>query len=258
MELLAIAVLGVFALGYFLLGGADIGVGMLLPALGRDARQRRLVITGIAPFFLGNEVWLVATAGILVGSFPELEGELLTGQFPAVVLLLTGWIVRDMGLWLRGRADARGWWAVCDAAITGGSWVVALSWGWMFAGLLAGQVGEVATGPGALLAGVAVATLFAVHGLAFARLRLSGLPRQRAGALFGRFGEWRGLALTSGVMVVLCLAVGFRLPLLESTADPATLGLLLPAALVLTPFLIAAQVCVWWVLRARAERPLYL
>ncbi|MER7015496.1 cytochrome d ubiquinol oxidase subunit II [Saccharopolyspora sp. NPDC000359] len=258
MELLAIAVLGVFALGYFLLGGADIGVGMLLPALGRDARQRRVVITGIAPFFLGNEVWLVAAAGILVGAFPELEGELLSGQFPAVVLLLVGWVVRDMGLWLRGRLDARGWWAVCDAAITGGSWVVALSWGWMFAGLLVGQVGEVAAGPGALLAAVAVATLFAVHGLAFDRLRLSGLPHQRAGALFGRFGEWRGFALTCAAVVALCLAVGFRLPLAERTADPGTLGLLLPAVLVLTPLLVAAQACVWWVFRARAERPLYL
>ncbi|MGW1678292.1 cytochrome d ubiquinol oxidase subunit II [Saccharopolyspora sp. NPDC002376] len=258
MELLAIAVLGVFALGYFLLGGADIGVGMLLPVLGRDARQRRLVITAIAPFFLGNEVWLVATAGILVGSFPVLEGELLTGLFPAVVLLLTSWIVRDMGLWLRGRVDARAWWAVCDAAVIGGSWGVALSWGWMFAGLLAGQIHEVATGPGAALAAVAIATLFALHGLAFARLRLTGSPRQRAGALFGRCGEWPGFALTAGVMALLCLAVGFRLPLAENAADSGTLELLLPALLVLTPVLIAAQAGVWWTFRARVERPSYL
>ncbi|MDA3645572.1 cytochrome d ubiquinol oxidase subunit II [Saccharopolyspora indica] len=258
MELLAIAVLGVFALGYFLLGGADVGVGMLLPALGRDARQRRLVVTAIAPFFLGNEVWLVATAGILVGFFPVLEGELLTGLFPAVVLLLVGWIVRDMGLWLRARADGRAWCAGCDAAITGGSWGVALSWGWMFAGLLAGQIHEVATGPGALLAAVAIAMLFAVHGLAFARLRLSGPPHQRASALFGRCGERAGLALTSAALVLLCLAVGFRLPLLENAADPGTLGLLLPAVLVLMPLLIAAQALVWWTFRARVERPLYL
>lgn len=258
MELLAIAVLGVFALGYFLLGGADIGVGMLLPALGRDAHQRHLVVTSIAPFFLGNEVWLVATAAFLVGAFPELEGRLLTGLLPAVVALLASWVVRDMGLWLRGRAEARAWWAVCDAATTAGSWGVALSWGWMFAGLLAGQVDAVATGPGALPAAAAIATLFAVHGLAFARLRLAGTLHQRAAALFGRFGEWPGLALTSGAMALLCLAVGFQLPLREHAADPGTLGLLLPAALVLTPVLVAAQACVWWVFRARAEGPLYL
>ncbi|MEV5536349.1 cytochrome d ubiquinol oxidase subunit II [Saccharopolyspora shandongensis] len=258
MELLAVVALGVFALGYFLLGGADIGVGMLLPVLGRDAAQRRLVIAAIAPFFLGNEVWLVATAGVLVGNFPELEGELLSGLFPAVVLLLCGWILRDMGLWLRGRADVRAWWAICDATITGGSWAVALSWGWMFAGLLAGRFHAVATGPGAVLAAVAITAVFAAHGLAFAALRLSGPLHQRARALFGRGDERRVFALTSAAMALLCLAVGIRLPLLDNTADPGTLGLLLPAMMVITPLLIAAQAYAWWVCRGRVERPSYL
>ncbi|WP_255267572.1 cytochrome d ubiquinol oxidase subunit II [Actinomadura madurae] len=38
---------------------------MLLPWLGRDQRERRLVIASFAPFFLGNEVWLVAAAGLV-------------------------------------------------------------------------------------------------------------------------------------------------------------------------------------------------
>ena len=66
METFAYALLGLFGIGYFVLGGADIGVGMLLPFLGRD---RRLTIAAIAPFFLGNEVWLVATAGLLTAAF---------------------------------------------------------------------------------------------------------------------------------------------------------------------------------------------
>src|SRR2546430_3491173 len=99
MDIVAVALLGFFVLGYFLMGGADIGVGMALPYLGRDADERRVVIAAIAPFFLGNEVWLVATAGLLAGGFPALEGTLLGGLFPAIIALLVGWIVRDMGLW---------------------------------------------------------------------------------------------------------------------------------------------------------------
>src|SRR5690606_21176868 len=72
-----IFILAFFALGYLVLAGADIGVGMALPYLGRTPEERREVIAAIAPFFLGNEVWLVVTAGVLAGLFPKLEGELL-------------------------------------------------------------------------------------------------------------------------------------------------------------------------------------
>ncbi|WP_258036002.1 cytochrome d ubiquinol oxidase subunit II, partial [Streptomyces fradiae] len=98
VETLAVALLGFYATGYFVLAGADIGTGMVAPYLGRTDRERRLVIASFAPFLLGNEVWLVATAGVFVGCFPVLEGELLTGQFAVVVPLLAGWVVRDAGL----------------------------------------------------------------------------------------------------------------------------------------------------------------
>ncbi len=103
-----------------MLAGADVGVGMLLPWLGRDQRERRLVIASFAPFFLGNEVWLVA-AGLVAGAFPGLEHRLLEELYPLVVVLLIGWVVRDMGLWLRGRVDAAAWRSVWDGAIVAGS-----------------------------------------------------------------------------------------------------------------------------------------
>lgn len=249
MELLAIALLGFFVLGYLVLGGADIGVGMTLPFLGRDSDDRRVVIAAIAPFFLGNEVWLVATAGILAGGFPVLEGTLLSGLFGAFVALLVGWVVRDMGLWLRGRVDARMWRALCDAAITVGSATVALCWGWVFTRLLLGT-----SGPATVVGAVAIAALFAAHGLAFAGLRLSGTLRDRV----GRLGWPRSFAATSAAMALLCLAVGLRLPLSTSAADPATLSLIMPVLLVVTPLLVAAQAMVWRIFRHRVKGPSYL
>jgi cytochrome bd ubiquinol oxidase subunit II len=259
MEIIAVVLLAFFALGYLVLGGTDIGTGMVLPYLGRGTAERRLVITAIAPFFLGNEVWLVATAGVLAGAFPVLEGELLTGQFPVVVALLAGWVVRDMGLWLRGRAGGRGWAAGCDTAIVAGSWTVALSWGWLLAGLLGGHVERVATGPGAVLVVAGTAVLFAAHGLAFAALRLTGPPWARARAAYGRSGEPAAAAVTATGMLALGLAAGSRLPLAASAADPATLAALVPALLVVTPVLVAAQAWVWRTfLPVRVDRPGYL
>lgn len=264
METLAIVLLAFFATGYFVLAGADIGTGMLTPYLGRTDHERRLVITSFAPFFLGNEVWLIATAGVLVGCFPDVEGELLTGQFMVLLPLLTGWIVRDLGLWSRGRGPGRRWRAVCDGAVVCGSWTVALSWGWLLAAPLTGAPYERAGGVTALLVAVATAALFAAHGLGFATLRLTGLPYERARLLVGRTGRtgrtapWQSFALTAALLGALPLLAGSALPLAEHAADGATLALLVPALLVVTPFLVAAQVWTWRTFRHRVTRPSYL
>lgn len=258
MDTLALALLAFFATGYFVLAGADIGTGMLTPYLGRTDRERRLVITSFAPFFLGNEVWLIATAGILVGCFPDLEGELLTGQFPVLVALLTGWIVRDIGLWSRGRGPGRGWRAACDGAVVGGSWTVALTWGLLLAGPLTAAPYAPAGGVAAVLTALATAALFAAHGLGFATLRLTGAPYERARRLVGRTGAWQSFALTGVLLAVLPLLAGLSLPLAGETADGATLALLVPALLVVTPLLVAAQAWTWWTFRHRVTRPSYL
>ncbi|SDK33620.1 cytochrome d ubiquinol oxidase subunit II [Streptomyces indicus] len=277
MDTLAIALLGFFAAAYFVLAGSDIGTGMLAPYLGRSDRERRLVIASFAPFFLGNEVWLVATAGLLIGCFPDLEGELLSGQFPVVVALLAGWIVRDMGLWMRGRVGGgpgqggdvrsgpgpdgsgggRGWRLVCDTAVTGGSWVLALSWGWLLAGLFSGSPDTPASGPVAVLTALAVAGLFAVHGLGFAVLRLTGDPYARARVLVGRAARpWHSFALTAALMAALPLLAGLGLPLTESAGT--SVDVLVPALLVVTPLLVVVQAWMWRTFRGRVTRPSYL
>ncbi|WP_084964442.1 cytochrome d ubiquinol oxidase subunit II [Thermoactinospora rubra] len=244
-----IFVLAFFALGYLVLGGQDIGVGMVLPYLGRTAGERREAIAAIAPFFLGNEVWLVATAGVLAGLFPTLEGELLSGNHAAVVALLAGWVLRDMGLWLRGRLPGGRWQAFWDGAVVAGSWVLALSLGTLLGGVLLGLAGPVGIVPA-----VVVAVLFALHGLAFAALRLRGTLRQRAGVLSGGAAEWRTYALTAAALVAVGVIAGTRLDL----ASGATSAFLAPVVAGLIPFLVAAQAWVWWTFRHRVSGPSYL
>lgn len=243
-ETLAAILLGFFALGYFVLGGADIGAGMMLPLLGRGGR-RPLVVAAIVPFFLANEVWLVATAGLLIGAFPALEAQLFPALFPLIVTLVTGWIVRDMGLWSRERAGGRVWPAICDAAVTLGSWTVAGSWAWILAGLLTGVADEVAGGAVVASLGAVVVALFALHGLAFAGLRLPG-----------RSGGRRWFALTAGGLAAVVLAAGARLEFAGSAADDATLRLLVPAVASMLPLLLVGQVVTWRVFRHRVAGPL--
>lgn len=247
MDSLAVLLLALFAGGYLVLAGADIGVGMLLPWLGRDQRERRLVIASFAPFFLGNEVWLVASAGLVAGAFPGLEHRLLEELYPLVVVLLIGWVVRDMGLWLRGRVDAAAWRSLWDGAIVAGSWALALVWGSVLGSVVAGG----GLNAGSVL-GLPLAVLFAWHGAGFARWRLPEGLAARAARVPARYG------LSALVMAGAPVVAGVELPWSEVVAAGGGLTLTVVGTVVVLPFLLGSQALVWWTFRGRVEAPSYL
>lgn len=250
MDSLAVVLLAVFSGGYLALAGADVGVGMLLPWLGRGERERRLVIASFAPFFLGNEVWLVASAGLVAGAFPGLEHELLEELYPLFAVLLFGWVVRDMGLWLRGRVDAAAWRRGCDGAVVAGSWALALSWGSVLGSVLSGG----GLNAGSVL-GLPLAALFAWHGAGFARWRLPAGLAVRAVRVAGvpsRYG------VSAVVLAALPVAAGVRVEWSQVVAEGAGLTMTAVTTVVVLPLLVGAQALVWWTFRGRVESPSYL
>ena len=74
--------------GYFILEGFDFGVGMLLPVLGRDHRERRVLINTIGPVWDGNEVWLITAGGAMFAAFPEWYATLFSGFYLPLLLIL--------------------------------------------------------------------------------------------------------------------------------------------------------------------------
>ncbi|MEV3926030.1 cytochrome d ubiquinol oxidase subunit II [Actinomadura coerulea] len=247
MDSLAVVLLAVFSAGYLVLAGADVGVGMLLPWLGRDQRERRLVIASFAPFFLGNEVWLVAAAGLVAGAFPGLEHGLLEELYPLFAVLLFGWVVRDMGLWLRGRVDAARWRGGCDVAIVAGSWALALAWGAVLGSVLAG--GGLGVGS---VAGLPLAVVFAWHGAGFARWRLPVGLAERAGRVPARYG------LSALVLAGAPVVAGVQVEWSRVVAEGAGLTMTAVVTVVVLPLLLASQALVWWTFRGRVESPSYL
>ncbi|GAA1035425.1 MULTISPECIES: cytochrome d ubiquinol oxidase subunit II [Amycolatopsis] len=175
-------VLGLLLGGYFALAGYDYGVGMLLPALSRsgdEAGQRR-VLGAVGPFFLANEVWLVAAVGVLFGAFPHLEGRVFAGAYVLVVLLLLGLVTFSAAVQLRSRhpeGNRRGW----TFAITAGALVTAVSWGLFLGNLVRGlpldAQGRPADdvlalfNPYAVLWGLGFVALFCLQGLVFLAVR---------------------------------------------------------------------------------------
>ncbi|MDA0562732.1 cytochrome d ubiquinol oxidase subunit II [Streptomonospora sp. S1-112] len=172
MDIVAVTLLAGTVVGYFVLAGNDVGLGMLMPFVARGEAERRRVVRAAAPYFLGTEVWLVGAVGVVAGLFPALKSAVITGMWPVFTVLLAGWLIRDAGLWFRGRFASAAGRGVCDAAIVTGSWTLALTWGLVFAGLLGG--GALPT-PFAITCAATVATLFALRGAAFGAERL--VPR---------------------------------------------------------------------------------
>ena len=115
--------------GYFLLEGFDFGVGMLLPFLPRDERERGLMFESIGPVWDGNEVWLVVAAGATFAAFPAWYATMFSGFYIALLLILVLLIVRVVSFEWREKHDSRRWRATWPWANTIGSVGVAVHLG---------------------------------------------------------------------------------------------------------------------------------
>ncbi|WP_412750477.1 cytochrome d ubiquinol oxidase subunit II [Krasilnikovia sp. M28-CT-15] len=200
MELTTVwfALIAILWAGYFLLEGFDFGVGILLPVLGRDDRERRLLINTIGPVWDGNEVWLLVAGGATFAAFPEWYATLFSGFYLPLLIILVALIVRGVAFEYRGKVDDDRWRRRWDYCIIGGSFVPALLWGVAFGNIVRGvrldadheYVGGFLDllNPYALLGGLTTLTLFTLHGAVFLALKTDGDVRHRAGRLAATLG----------------------------------------------------------------------
>jgi cytochrome bd ubiquinol oxidase subunit II len=190
LETLWFALIAVLWTGYFFLEGFDFGVGVLLPFLGRDDLDRRLMVNAIGPVWDGNEVWLLVAGGATFAAFPEWYATMFSGFYLALFLILAALIFRGVAFEFRGKDARPQWKAWWDRAIFWGSAIPAILFGVAFANLLRGvPIGSDhewagsfldLLNPYALLGGVTTLLLFTLHGGVFLALKTDGDLRVRA------------------------------------------------------------------------------
>jgi cytochrome d ubiquinol oxidase subunit II len=181
---------GVLLLGYAVLDGFDLGVGILHFVVGRSPADRRALMRTIGPVWDGNEVWLLTMGGALFAAFPLVYATVFSGFYLALMLLLLALIGRAVALEFRGHVDDPRWQRTWDVVFSAGSGLAAL--------LLGVAVGNVAAGlpfsaggdyeggllgllnPMGLLTGVVSLALFSTHGAIWLTIRTDGALRQRA------------------------------------------------------------------------------
>ncbi len=78
----------VLLVGFVLLGGFDLGVGALLPFVGRTDTQRRVLLNAIGPTWEGNQVWFITAGGALFAAWPVAYATAFSGFYWAMLLVL--------------------------------------------------------------------------------------------------------------------------------------------------------------------------
>src|SRR5262245_26091625 len=176
--------------GYFLLEGFDFGVGMQLPFLPKDDRERGEMLETIGPVWDGNEVWLVTAGGATFAAFPAWYGTMFSGFYVALLLVLFFLIIRVVSFEWGDKSDSPRWRRTWMWANAIGSFGAPLIWGIGLANLLYGvPIDSSGDFSGTfwdlfslytVLAGVTIVLLFAFHGATYLTIRTSGELCERA------------------------------------------------------------------------------
>jgi cytochrome d ubiquinol oxidase subunit II len=182
---------GVLIIGYAILDGFDLGVGVL-HMFARSDTERRIHLNAIGPVWDGNEVWLLTGGGALFAAFPVVYATVFSGFYIALMLLLTALIFRAVSIEFRSKVESSRWRAFWDWGFGLGSLLPAVLFGVAFGNILHGvpiDEHQMWTGsflgllnPYAVLVGVVSLCLFTMHGAIYLAMKTDGELRDRVAA----------------------------------------------------------------------------
>ena len=194
LKLIWWAFVGVLLVGFAILDGFDLGVGALLPLVGRSDLDRRVMLNAIGPTWEGNQVWFITAGAGTFAAWPLVYATAFSGLYIALILTLFALFFRPVGIEYRAKVEDPRWRTVWDWGLCVGGVVPALIFGVAFGNLLLGvpfhfdaDQRVFYTGsffqllnPFALLAGVVSLSMLTMHGAIFLQLRTDAAVQARA------------------------------------------------------------------------------
>ena len=204
LPVLLALLLGFAVVMYVVLDGFDLGIGMLFPFYPEEG-HRDQIMNSVAPFWDGNETWLVLGGVTLWAAFPKAFAVILPALYIPIIVLLLALIFRGVAFEFRwvAKPHHRAW----DLSFAAGSTLAAFAQGLVLGGLLEeipvvqGQFAGTALGwlsPFSLMCGLAVTAGYALLGATWLMLKTSGAVEERA----RRFGPVLLLVLLAFILVV--------------------------------------------------------
>ncbi len=230
------ALLGVLLIGFAVTDGFDLGVGALLPFVGRTDGERRVAINAIGATWEGNQVWLILGGGAIFAAWPPLYAVSFSGFYLAMFVVLAALILRPVGFKYRGKRKDPRWRGAWDWALFTGGFVPALIFGVAVGNVLQGvpfyltdEYGIRYEGsffgllnPFALLCGLLSLSMLVMHGGAWLSLKTSGVVAER-GRRYGSIAALLAIALFAlgGVLVASGVIGGYRITSPVDMAGPS-------------------------------------
>lgn len=120
---------------YIILDGFDLGVGILFPFT-KSEERRDLMMNSVAPFWDGNETWLILGGGGLFVAFPKAYAIIMPAVYIPLIVMLLALVFRGVAFEFRWVAKPKH--QMWDAAFIGGSTLAAFSQGVILGTLLQG------------------------------------------------------------------------------------------------------------------------
>jgi len=181
------AIIGVAVVFYVVLDGFDLGIGLLFPFAKDDAERDRM-LASIAPYWDGNETWLVLGGAGLLVAFPHAYAVIMPAFYLPIVVMLLALVFRGVTFEFRGIAQSKPLW---NWAFAGGSVVAGLCQGFVLGGLVEGvrvTDGAFSGGPFdwatpfGLICALGVLSGYALLGATWLMLKTDGDMARRAAA----------------------------------------------------------------------------
>ncbi|MGD9786777.1 MAG: cytochrome d ubiquinol oxidase subunit II [Sulfuricellaceae bacterium] len=225
---------GVLLLGFAVMDGHDMGVGTLLPFVGKTDTERRVVINTVGPHWDGNQVWFITGGGAIFAAWPLVYATAFSGFYIAMLAVLWALFFRPVGFDYRSKIANPLWRKSWDWGLFVGGAVPALIFGVAFGNLLQGvpfhfeaDLRSVYTGgffgllnPFALLAGVVSLSMLTFHGANYLMIRTEGDIYARARNASLIFGALMVVAFAAAGLWVASGIDGYTI---TSAVDPSAL-----------------------------------
>lgn len=220
------ALMGVLLIGFALTDGFDLGAAALLPFVGRNDEERRLVINTIGATWEGNQVWFILGGGAIFAAWPLVYAVSFSGFYLAMFLVLAALILRPVGFKYRSKHDDPKWRNRWDWALFVGGFVPALVFGVAVGNVLLGAPfrldGDLRSfyeggllglfTPFSLLTGLLSVAMLVLHGAGWLSLKLESGPVLDRARSYGRIAAVLVILLfPAGGAFVAWSGMGYRL-----------------------------------------------
>jgi cytochrome d ubiquinol oxidase subunit II len=129
MEIFWFIVLSIMLCTYVVLDGYDFGAGIVHLFFAKTEEEKKAITNSIGPFWDANEVWLIASGGVLFFAFPTLYASSFSGFYLPLMMVLWLLIFRAVGLELRGQIHNPLWEVIWDKAFGLASLLLTLFFG---------------------------------------------------------------------------------------------------------------------------------